>query len=769
MLPNPANSNHDARRQETHAIPMIDPPISMLDLTVVTADNENIEAELRIVIEQLRSRAREQLTQALELEKDKESLESQLENAFEQLHAAREREMALRARTSEAIAAAKQRDEAIESAQRHAKTIAELQKRIADISREQDAASSQREAVAKQTAAAARSAEAASSQLAQAQKKVLSIRLARDAAQSHSQELSQKLSAAMSKIADLEYAQEEFETTRAHAGGEMDQVRRERQTLSDERAGLIAQIAELSAEVDANRTRILDLAQQKNAANTLDNELTEALAQARMQVAGLERERDAARSRAQEQATELDELRTQLQALRLEVAAPRSGGADFEDLRRQHAALREERDEIAAREREISNESNAQQEQLATLADELAAVQRRCEDAVKRADDAQQQCVNVTRERDAGWDGQLEETQILEAQLSALRARDAELVLALEKAGQMAERESHELEKVRERARRCEDYRMESIELAGRLDAAQRDIIELTAHLAEARLQAKFALAASAKKTDEAALRGAPAAASVQEVTSPEIHELEHADESPALHESFTEKDARGALVAMRRCYQTFSKTPSDLSLLNELHAHAHGFSERARVSGLVALHRLSAAFASLAHHLYRVPETLNPSTLRTVQQTIEFLTALVRDRNLTHLHDPVKAQIYVVDDDADNCQAISMALEMVMLKVTSAQDPSVALGEIASGRYDLLLLDINLPGMDGFELCEEIRKCSTYATTPIVFLTGLNTLERRVQSTLSGGNDFIGKPFNLHELGVKTLTLILKTQLGIP
>jgi DNA-binding response OmpR family regulator len=69
---------------------------------------------------------------------------------------------------------------------------------------------------------------------------------------------------------------------------------------------------------------------------------------------------------------------------------------------------------------------------------------------------------------------------------------------------------------------------------------------------------------------------------------------------------------------------------------------------------------------------------------------------------------------------------------------------------------------------MDGFELCKNIRQIPALARTPIVFLTGLTTIENRVQSSLSGGNDFIGKPFNLHELSVKALTLVLKASLDM-
>ena len=69
---------------------------------------------------------------------------------------------------------------------------------------------------------------------------------------------------------------------------------------------------------------------------------------------------------------------------------------------------------------------------------------------------------------------------------------------------------------------------------------------------------------------------------------------------------------------------------------------------------------------------------------------------------------------------------------------------------------------------MNGFELCVRLRKIPEYKKTPIVFITGAVTVQNRVQSSLSGGNDFIAKPFNLLELGVKALTWIFKGQLEI-
>jgi len=72
------------------------------------------------------------------------------------------------------------------------------------------------------------------------------------------------------------------------------------------------------------------------------------------------------------------------------------------------------------------------------------------------------------------------------------------------------------------------------------------------------------------------------------------------------------------------------------------------------------------------------------------------------------------------------------------------------------------------MPNMNGFELCTKIRTLPKYARTPIVFVTGLNDLENRANSTVSGGNDFIAKPFLFIELTVKALVHVLRSRLPV-
>lgn len=720
--------------------------------------------ELLTLIEQLRRNARDSRAQLHDVQRENDNLSHQLENALAELHISRSRESELRSRFVEITSIIKERDAAIAAGERYVSSITELQKRLDAATREHEAANRQRQEAAQRLASITQSADAVAAQLAQVQKQVISIRQARDTAQAQSRELTDKLARAEDEIAELGYARDAAQRAGEQSTAALNDLKREFESLRADRERLQQQVRTLSTELDANRVKILELGAEKAAAATIDSQLTEALAEARLQVATLTRERDAERAHRDEQALEVDGLREQIRELRAKSEASAGLPAELEEARRQIAALAAEKDARQARERELLQESASQQERLSSLVEELAVIQRGREDALAAAEAAQQKLQEAEQQRDAIAAQQTENALVLEAQFAAALTQNAELEKALAEATRRAEDASHSTETLRTQAAHSEEHRAEAIELAAQLDNARREIMELTAHLAEARLQVKSAKSAKPLKTK------ALAAAAV-EPSAPEAIESDAAVAQIAaveINEPFTEKEARSALTAMRRCFQEFQKTPTDTSLLIEIYSHAHGFAERARVSGLVGLHRLSAAFAELAQHLYRLPESVSPTTLRTVQQTIEFLTTLVRERCLTRLQDPAKARIYAVEDDIDNCQAITMALETAMLQTTVSQEPAIALAELASGRFDLVLLDVNLPGMDGFELCEQIRGLPLYRKTPIVFLTGANTLENRSQSAISGGNDFIAKPFNLHELSVKTLTLLLKAQLGI-
>ena len=222
------------------------------------------------------------------------------------------------------------------------------------------------------------------------------------------------------------------------------------------------------------------------------------------------------------------------------------------------------------------------------------------------------------------------------------------------------------------------------------------------------------------------------------------------------------------ALNGMRRCLHAFIKNQVEIHLLDELLAGLHELTTQTSQARLTAVATLSLALETLIDDLMKIPGQINPSTLRTVSQTIDFLVTLLDEKNLTRTREPYLANIIAVDDDADARKTIRGAIEMVNLKVICAEDSKTTLAVINEKKFDLIFIDVALPDMNGFELCSRLRKLPDYKKVPVVFITGIVTVQNRVQSSLSGGNDFIAKPFNLLELGVKALIWIFKGQLGL-
>jgi DNA-binding response OmpR family regulator len=227
-------------------------------------------------------------------------------------------------------------------------------------------------------------------------------------------------------------------------------------------------------------------------------------------------------------------------------------------------------------------------------------------------------------------------------------------------------------------------------------------------------------------------------------------------------------KAAPEAINAMRISMHTFIKDTRKLDVLYALFCELHKLSERAAMIGLNPVFKMTSAIEALVYDLYAMPEQINPLVLRTISQSIDFLSTLFDEANAQRVQDPSTADVFVVDDEADARKLVSAAMNLVNLKITCAADTDMALTVLEDNTFNLIFLDINLAGHSGFDLCTKVRQLEDHRKTPIVFLTGAATFQNRAQSSLSGGNDFVGKPFNLLELGVKALVWIFKGQLGL-
>jgi DNA-binding response OmpR family regulator len=159
-------------------------------------------------------------------------------------------------------------------------------------------------------------------------------------------------------------------------------------------------------------------------------------------------------------------------------------------------------------------------------------------------------------------------------------------------------------------------------------------------------------------------------------------------------------------------------------------------------------------------------PKTINPSTLRTLASAIDLLGRMAECGLQSGQRVGANARVLVVDDDAISRRAVTYSLEKARLNSTAVESPKAAMDMLSQTTYDLVVLDIEMPDMNGYELCSRLRGFAANKRTPVVFVTGLNNFESRASSSMSGGNDFIGKPFLFIELAVKALVHIWRSRI---
>ena len=165
---------------------------------------------------------------------------------------------------------------------------------------------------------------------------------------------------------------------------------------------------------------------------------------------------------------------------------------------------------------------------------------------------------------------------------------------------------------------------------------------------------------------------------------------------------------------------------------------------------------RLVTSLDALARDIAARIGALDPSLLRTTTQAVELLNIMLTPENLSRCKTMPALRILAVDDDKDLLNALQAALEFSHLATTGVATAGVAIELLKKESFDLVLLDILLPDMDGLEACSRIREISEHAKTPIVFVSSHDTIANRERGAANGGNDFIGKPFNMFELTLK-------------
>lgn len=116
----------------------------------------------------------------------------------------------------------------------------------------------------------------------------------------------------------------------------------------------------------------------------------------------------------------------------------------------------------------------------------------------------------------------------------------------------------------------------------------------------------------------------------------------------------------------------------------------------------------------------------------------------------------PSEYKILIVDDTITNVLLLQVILKNARYNTISAASGQEALNKVESEAPDLILLDIMMPGMNGFEVAQILKSSEEYKEIPIIFLTALNTSQDIVKGFKTGANDYISKPFNKEELLIR-------------
>ncbi|WP_159793810.1 response regulator transcription factor [Puerhibacterium puerhi] len=125
------------------------------------------------------------------------------------------------------------------------------------------------------------------------------------------------------------------------------------------------------------------------------------------------------------------------------------------------------------------------------------------------------------------------------------------------------------------------------------------------------------------------------------------------------------------------------------------------------------------------------------------------------------------EARLVVVDDEPNIRELLSTSLRFAGFEVHAAADGAGALQLVRDLEPDLVVLDVMLPDMDGFQVTHRMR--ATGRHTPVLFLTAKDDTQDKVQGLTVGGDDYVTKPFSLEEVVARIRAVLRRTQVGLP
>ena len=225
-------------------------------------------------------------------------------------------------------------------------------------------------------------------------------------------------------------------------------------------------------------------------------------------------------------------------------------------------------------------------------------------------------------------------------------------------------------------------------------------------------------------------------------------------------------RNSGSACAALRSTFQFCRNAPNEKERdlrLQDFYRKVHFL---AAAAGLAECHPIAQIATVLEALLFQVmdePSRFTPSVSRTMAATVDFLEQLFRRVSQSESRQLPECRVLVVDDDPLSNRLVIWAMRQAQLHARSAEDPRTALQLLREKHYDLVLLDVELPEMNGFELCIKLRALPGYESVPVIYVTAHSDFENRAKGALTGGYDLIAKPILPMELAVKVVTVLMK------
>jgi CheY-like chemotaxis protein len=222
---------------------------------------------------------------------------------------------------------------------------------------------------------------------------------------------------------------------------------------------------------------------------------------------------------------------------------------------------------------------------------------------------------------------------------------------------------------------------------------------------------------------------------------------------------------APGHIQSLRAQLETVMQTPDEDirgEAVGALYVGIHLMAAEAERAKLDSVFRLASALQNLLKKLLERPGYSTASSLSAAASAIELLDDLCVPGMKPDLDNP-PMRFLVVDDDPVARRALSGSLQATFGRPESAESGEAALALAGEKQFDLIFMDVRMPGMDGFKCCSKIHETAANSKTPVVFVTSHGDLESRAEAIMAGGSGFIPKPVLSSEIRLMALTFSLR------